>query len=467
MADIYFDEKVDKIKLRSERPVEWEKIDSRQKWESYKSSIDNHQNPEAAEIVNGDGMLVIPGAVDGHVHFNTPGYETREDFEHGSGAAIAGGVTTVIDMPCTSIPPVTCAENFDTKIVALKNRSLTDYALWGGVSGNDFNTSSDLHNRIPKLAGKGIVGFKTYLLSGMSSFTDLSTEQLEQVAVWVKETGLVLAIHAEDKKLVTTRENELRKLGRNNWRAYCTARDSNAELIAVKNAYHIAKKTGCRIHIVHLISKEGLNTIRKAKAEGINMSAETCPHYLYFTQQDFDKPEISAFLKTAPPVKHEEDKAALWQGLNDGTLDFVTTDHAGCIPEVEKSSDNFWDIYGGIPGVEHRVPFMLSEGFKKGRLTLQQTLELLCENPAKFYKLDHCKGKLEPGMDADMVLVDLWQDQTIDARDMHSKGKYTPFEAETFSVCLRQTWLRGRKMCDNGGNLTNDFNYGQFIRSVN
>ncbi|MDH3268629.1 MAG: amidohydrolase family protein, partial [Ignavibacteria bacterium] len=393
---------------------------------------------------------------------DTPGFEDRDDFEHGSTAAAFGGVTTVIDMPCTSLPPVTNKNNFEVKLNALKNRSLVDYSFYGGVCGNDFDNNLNIEEQIKDLTAKGVAAFKTYLISGMNTFTDLDQERILQTAKWIKNTGKPMAIHTEDKKMIVERRDAAKSAGQNNWQAYCSARDDKAEAKAIKLLVNIAEKTGCRIHVVHLSSKLGLDLIREAQSKGLKVTSETCPHYLFFTQKDFDNPKISAFLKTAPPVKHKMDRGALWEGLTDGTLSFVVTDHAGCDPLKEKTSKNFWDVYGGIPGVEHRVPFLLSEGLWKNRLTLSQTIKLLSSNVADYFNLKG-KGYIKEGYDADFALINLWGKQVVKSNEMHSKGKYTPFEGVTFNSVIEKTFLRGELIMNKSGETEKKIGYGKFI----
>ena len=448
LVDVEFNQKIQRILPRVHETVSWQEIATPHQWRKFQEQISlfsPRQYPTDASIYNGKCYLVIPGAIDTHVHFNTPGFEEREDFEHGSLAAAFGGVTTVADMPCTSIPPVTSLEHFHTKLKAINGHSWVDYAFWGGISGIDFKKSKDLRQPIRDLTEAGVVGFKAYLISGMKTFTHLTPGQMLQAAYWIQaiSTGCPLAVHAEDKQLIVKRRAQLQKQGATDWRAYCQARDQKAEEKAIETMIAIARQSKCWIHIVHLSSKAGVGLIRQAREEGLEITTETCPHYLYFTSEDFDDLEIPAFLKTAPPVKTKPDQNALWEGLKDGTISMVTTDHAGCDPEQEKSCENFWEVYGGIPGVEHRVPFMFSEGFKKGRLTLARTIELISTNPAWFCGFSNRKGSLEPGKDADMALVDLWDHQVINSRDMHSKGKYTPFEGVTFDAKVETTFLRG------------------------
>lgn len=458
LAEIYFNNSISEIKYLSDE-FDWKEIETAEKKNHFlsKHKTQNKVNPKA---IDGSFNLIIPGTIDSHVHFNTPGFEQREDFEHASSAAAFGGVTTIIDMPCTSLPPVNSVENFATKLHALQNKSYVDYAFWGGISGIDFENNVDISNQINKLSEAGVVGFKAYLISGMETFTDLNLNQMNQIAKMVFKTGKPLAIHAEDKFLVETRTKQFQKENKNSWIEYCKSRDVLAEEKAIKDMIKIAKASGVKTHIVHLSSKVGLNLISDAQKSGVKITSETCPHYLYFTQNDFNNPKISNYLKTAPPVKFEEDKFALWKGLSDGTLSFVVTDHAGSIPERDKSSENFWNVYGGIPGVEHRVPFLFSEGFLKGRLTLEQTINLLSKNVSNFFGLKK-KGELIKGFDADFALINLWNNEVITANNMHSKGKYTPFEGVQFNATVEKTWLRGSLIAEKdkqiGNRLIGDF----------
>jgi dihydroorotase-like cyclic amidohydrolase len=184
---------------------------------------------------------------------------------------------------------------------------------------------------------------------------------------------------------------------------------------------------------------------------------------LFFTQDDFNNQKISAFLKTAPPVKNKIDRDALWEGLKDETLSFVVTDHAGCDPAKEKSSKNFWEVYGGIPGVEHRVPFLFSEGFLKNRLTLSQTIKLLSSNVADYFNLKN-KGFIKVGFDADFALINLWDKMVVKSEEMHSKGKYTPFEGITFNSVVEKTFLRGELIMNRSGVTEQKIGYGKFIK---
>jgi dihydroorotase-like cyclic amidohydrolase len=282
----------------------------------------------------------------------------------------------------------------------------------------------------------------------------------------IKDNNMILAVHAEDKNRIANRMKYFQSKDQNDWKAYCESRDDIAEEKAIQTLIEIASATKCRIHVVHLSSSKGLAQVRKAQKLGLKITAETCPHYLHFTQKDFENKKIVNYLKTAPPVKQSNDRSALWKGLSAGSLEFVTTDHAGCNPQKEKSSKNFGEVYGGIPGVEHRVPFMFSEGFLKGKLSLQKTIELISTNAAEFFNLKQ-KGKLEIGKDADFALTNLWTSEVIKSRNMHSKGIYTPFENVELNARVEKTFLRGQLIMDRKNNFIVKPGVGKFIRARN
>ena len=459
LADISFDDKIKSVRKITE--LTWDDISTNEKKQRFISEIESKKHLQRKDTIYGNYLLAMPGAIDPHVHFDTPGFEFREDIEHASIAAAFGGVTTIIDMPCTSIPPVTNLENFNTKLQAIRNRSLIDFAFWGGIGGNCF---FDYKKNIFELREAGIAGFKVYTISGMKEFSDLTYDQIKSVAINLAEYGKPMAVHAEDKFIVTSIMNERIKLGKKSWQDYTESRSVEAEVFAVKKLIQIAEETKVKMLIVHLSSGESIKLIQQAISNGVDISAETCPHYLYFTSDDFNKTEIRNYLKSAPPVKDKSDKNQLWKALSENQMAFVSTDHAGCNPDNEKISENFWEVYGGIPGVEHRVPFLFSEGFLKKKITLEQTINLLSTNAAEYFNLG-MKGKLSAGKDADITLIDLWNYQIVDSKKMHSKGKYTPFEKVKFNVVVDKTFLRGELIMDLKNNFVGKIGTGKYIKS--
>lgn len=454
LCDIHFTESIEKIIPRSGHLFEWNEIKDIHQVKRLKEEFPPAKGE--GNVTDGSFLTAIPGCIDPHVHFNTPGFEYRDTFYDASYAAAWGGVTSVIDMPCTSIPPVTTVENFNKKLEAVSGSSFVDYAFWGGVPGNDFDEKKNADN-ILALAGAGVAAFKAYFTSGMYTFTDLTFEQMRITARAVKSSGKILAVHAEDKEMILAEAEKTAPGDMRHWETYCRMRSTGAEVKAVEKMIKISEETGCKVHIVHLSSAAALNLIREARDRGVQITAETCPHYLHFTQESFRDKSIRNYLKTAPPVKSEEDKESLWLGLAEGALNFVATDHAGCDPAREKSSSDFSEVYGGIPGVEHRVPFLFSEGFLKNRLTLEQTVKLLSTNAASFFGLKY-KGELKEEFDADIVLIDCRTSEIISADGMHSKGKYTPFEGFHLGVSVRKTFLRGSIIVDKNSSSVNTLN---------
>ncbi|MBN2016953.1 MAG: allantoinase AllB [Candidatus Cloacimonetes bacterium] len=394
-------------------------------------------------IIDANFCIVLPGAIDPHVHYDDPGFEWREDFYTGTLAAAYGGITIVADMPCTSIPPVINKANLQHKLRIIEKKAIIDFALWGGVSGTELADDSYIRN-MHELNNEGVIGFKTYLISGMEKFNSVNEEQLEKIAVIAKKLNLPVGVHAEDKNLIEQKRAQFQKENSNEIKHYCQTRNIEAEVQAIKTVIRVAEKTGAYFHIVHLSSKNGLKLIGEAQDKGLYITTETCPHFLSFTQDDFE--EQGSILKTAPSIKFKEDRRALWDGLKTGTISFVTTDHAGCDFPREKQTGNIWTDYGGIPGSELMVPYMFSEGFMKGKLDLHQTQKVLCENAANIFGLNTHKGKIEQGKDADFILIDPTGLVVIDQSKLHSKGKYSPFDGRTFKGKIISTYLRGQRI---------------------
>jgi allantoinase len=392
--------------------------------------------PDPATRVDGRGLLLLPGVIDPHTHFDEPGYTSREDFAHGSRGAIAGGVTTVGDMPGTSIPPVTSESALDYKLSCIQPKAYCDFALWGGVSANALK-HTDWQENMASLARRGVIGFKTYTLSGMDSFHHLSYDQFPAVMRCAAEQDTIIGVHAEDAHIVTEATQQV--AGRTDALAYYESRPVAAEVEAIRCTGSIAGETNARLHIVHLSSGSGAREVARLQEQQVDISAETCPHYLAFNIDDLCR--IGPVLKCAPVVKSRSEQDVLWTHL-DSTVSFLATDHAPCTLN-EKRTGNFFSDYGGMPGVELLLPFILTYGYHAGRLTLEQIIRLTSENAARRYRLFPRKGCLEPGSDADFVLVNLNEEYVVDAAALQTKGKFTPFDRELFRGRVRQTWLRG------------------------
>ncbi len=413
--------------------------------------------PSDVEIIDLQGKLLIPGCIDAHVHFNDPGFTEREDFLSGTTAAAYGGITTVIDMPCTSIPAVTNSENLNMKLSVIKPKALIDFALWGGIRGNDLPLKKE---QIQKLWNEGVVGFKIYTISGMETFAALTYKEIENLFKQFSE--ILFAFHAEDEEIINNSisklSDEQMKLPEN----YVKTRPVEAEFKAVKKIISSLEKTN-KIHFVHISSKKSAELILDSKLK-CDVTFESCPHYLQFTCEDL--PILKGRLKTAPPVKFEEDRDYLRNCLNNGTLDFVTTDHAGCDYKTGKENIDFSKVYNGIPGTELLIPYLFSEFYLKEKVDLRRMIELTSEHAAKRYGLFPEKGSLQIGTDADFTIIDLNKNFTVDETRIHSKGKYSPFYNTNFSCSIDKTIVRGNIVFDAEEGILQKPGYGKFIRRL-
>ena len=408
--------------------------------------------------IDAKGNIVFPGFIDPHVHFDDPGFTEREDFETGTRSAAAGGITTIIDMPCTSIPPVISGENFDYKLGIVKPKAYVDFAFWGGVTPEQVE-SGEYKKSLKELKDRGIVGVKFYTISGMELYPRMSVPNMDKAFRLMKELNLVCAVHAEDYHLVDYYSHLMQEVGREDPESWSEGRTYEAEPEAIWSVMGITEKVGNKLHIVHLSTKEGLNIIRWAKVRGLNVSAETCPQYLVFTMKDFKKQ--GSVLKIAPPLRKEEDREELWQGLKDGSIDFVCTDHAaGKYPE-EKSSPDIWKNYAGIPGTQLAVPIMLHYGYHQGRLTLSEVQKLMSENAAKRYGLYPKKGIIKVGGDADFTIVDLDKKWVVEPSKLESKGKYSPLTGKELTGQVYMTIVRGEVVYKENKGIVGTKGYGK------
>jgi allantoinase len=390
------------------------------------------------EILDAEGLMLFPGAIDPHVHFDEPGFTHREDFLHGSSEAARGGVTTVIDMPCTSLPPVTRLEALKNKLAAVSGKAVVDYAFYGGVNGLD--SPAEIEAAVAELAPE-VVGFKCYTVSGMETFTAVSPEQFAHAYQACASAGRPLLLHAEDPAVIQAAQAALAAAcgtATLAWKDYYASRPMTAEVEACAAALRLAGTDPRWLHIVHIGTASAAALVAAAGA-----TCETCAHYLAFDEEDFER--LGAALKTAPPVKEPTQKALLWRQLAEGTISFVTSDHAGA-PGYEKFTGDPLTAYGGIPGTGTLFPYLLSEGLFAKRLTLKRFLEASAGAAAARYGLSRGKGSLEPGKDADFVLVDPEATTTIEPSAMFSKSVITPFAGLRLAGRIAGTFVRGTRV---------------------
>jgi allantoinase len=379
----------------------------------------------ALETVDAGGLRVLPGAVDAHVHFNDPGRADWEGWASGTAAAAAGGTTCVVDMPLNAHPPTVDAASFREKVAAADGSAVTDYALWGGlVPGNV--------PRLAELAELGVVGFKAFMApSGIDDFEAVDDDTLAAGMAEAARLGLPVAVHAEDPARL------LAPAGRG-WRDWAASRPVEAELAAIARALSLAGATGCSLHVVHVSSGRGVRLVTEARARGLDVTCETCPHYLVLDEDDLEA--LGAVAKCAPPLRARADRDDLRAELAAGAIDLVASDHSPSPPSM-KAGDAF-AAWGGISGCQSLVALALTENVPHA---------LVSECPAGRFRLPG-KGRLEPGADADVVLVAPveWELHEDDLRYRH---KQSPYVGRRLRGRVVRAWLRGRPIGEQRGQL--------------
>ncbi|UAK16346.1 allantoinase AllB [Sporolactobacillus terrae] len=400
------------------------------------------------------GQYILPGLIDVHVHSRDPGPTYKEDFFTSTQAAAAGGITTIFDMPNTT-PPTRDAASYHAQVDNLTPKAHVDFGLWGIALGPMNNAS------LPELHNAGVIGIKyfwgyavnknTFQLTynyepGMTDvLPPLSDGEVYQIFQNVAKTGNVLAIHGEDSSLIQVLTEQVKKSGRDDYEALLDGRPNLAEEVTVQMGTAFSRASGAKLHVLHVTTAEAVVAIRRAQAQGAPVSAETCPHYLFLSNEDY--PTVGAVMKIYPPVKYKKDQQALWQAINDGTITIISSDHAP--HTAEEKSGSLWKIPAGMPGTETMAPLMLN-AVNEGRLSLQKLTALMSENPAKRFGIYPRKGSLEVGTDADITIVDLNKETTIKAANLHSKSKVTAYDGWRVKGIPVQTIVRGETIMKNG-----------------
>ena len=383
----------------------------------------------AAEQIDASGWLVLPGVIDAHVHFNEPGRADWEGFATGSAAVAAGGGTCFIDMPLNAHPPTIDGFAFDAKLAAALGSSLTDFAFWGGlVPGN--------LGELGALATRGVVGFKAFMCpSGIDDFAYADDATLREGMARAAELGLPVAVHAEDAELTQRLAAAATGTG---WRDFVASRPVGAELEAIGRAIGLAEETRCSLHVVHVSSGRGIRLVTEAKARGINVTCETCPHYLLFTEEDLDG--LGAVGKCAPPLRPAAERDDLWAELAAGSIDLLASDHSPA-PAALKTGDDFFAIWGGISGCQSLLAALLPEARRRD-VALERLVRGVTVVPAERFRLPG-KGRLEPGYDADFSLVDLAAPVPLRSADLEYRHRHSPYVDRVPQARVRRTVLRG------------------------
>jgi allantoinase len=410
---------------------------------------------EGGEEVDATGLYVLPGVIDGHVHFREPGpMEYKEDWPHGSTAAVMGGVTTVLDMP--NVTPLTSnVEGAQIKKDIADGRSYCDYGFFAVVL-------QDNVDDIAPLAESGlVVGYKVFLGTTIGNIPAPDDGVLLDAFQEITKTGLRIGFHAENDQIMSHLIEKLKAEGRSDPRAHVDSRPAIAEVESIQRMGLFGHHTGTRLHIYHLSSKDGLDMIDEWRAKGVDYTTETGAHYCFLTADDME--HLGSVLRMNPPVREPGHGDALVQGLVDGRVEMIATDHSPHTAE-EKKNDDIWKAISGFCGVENSVRLFLTYGVNAGRMTLQQFARATSEGPAKVWDLYPRKGAIQVGSDADLTIIDLAKEDVVEAARMHSKNNTNPFEGHRTTGGAAATIVRGHVVMRDGQLLGQPT--GQMVKTV-
>lgn len=390
----------------------------------------------ARETIDASDLHVFPGVIDSHVHFNEPGRTDWEGFDTGSAALAAGGGTCFFDMPLNSSPPTLDGKSFDLKLAAAQINSRTDFALWGGL------TPANLDG-MEELADRGVIGFKAFMCnSGIDDFARADEQTLWRGMQIAARLGLPVAVHAEDEAMTARLSAKAIASGRTSYRDYVRSRPPEAEVAAITLAVRLARETGCSLHIVHVSTPEGARAAALG-ADGYNVTCETCPHYLWFTQEDLF--EVGAPLKCAPPLRDAESIHALREYVRNGLIATIGSDHSPAPVSMKVSADAF-AVWGGVAGVQSTLAALLSVD---PSLQYTRIAAVTSAHVAHRFGIPR-KGEIAVGMDADLALVNVGAQYTLTRDLLLDRHKLSPYVGRTFRAMVMRTLVRGHTVFREG-----------------
>ncbi len=394
---------------------------------------------DPAHAIDARELVVLPGLVDSHVHANEPGRTDWEGLETATRAAAAGGITTVVDMPLNSLPPTNTPAALALKRAAATSKVTCDVAFWGGaVPGNA--------GEFAALVDGGVCGFKAFTIdSGVPEFPPLDEPALAGALAECVRLGATLIVHAEAAGPIAAAAPHGTPRSYASW---LSSRPQAAEVEAITTLVRLMRAHGGQVHVVHLSAADALPVIAAAQAEGLALSAETCPHYLALTAEDI--PDGATLCKCAPPIREAENRERLWAGLAKGTIALVASDHSPSPPDGKAlDTGDFGKAWGGVSSLGLGLPVVWTEAARRGH-TLVDVVRWMALAPARLVGLDDRKGALAPGMDADFCLFDPDAEWTVEPAQLHMRHKITPYAGKTLRGRVRSTWLRGERIYEDG-----------------
>ena len=394
--------------------------------------------PAGMALTDAGSDVVMPGNVDAHVHVNEPGRTDWEGFETATRAAAAGGVTTIVDMPLNSIPPTTTVEGFEEKLKAAEGQSSIDVAFWGGVVPGNVGELAPLIDR-------GVRGFKCFLIhSGVDEFPHVTESDLRIAMPELARLKSFLLVHAEVAGPMDAAAPTLAGLDGRLYETFLRSRPRQSENEAIDTMVRLCRETGCRVHIVHHSSSDALPALQAARAEGLPITVETCPHYLTFAAEEI--PDGATHYKCCPPVRERENREKLWEALADGTIDMVVSDHSPCTPALKlQESGDFVNAWGGISALQFGLPVMWTNLKQRG-FAIEDLTRLMSAAPAKLAGLEDRKGRLAAGYDADIVVWDPEAEFKVTRETIEHKHKLTPYEGMKLNGVVKMTFCGGRQV---------------------
>jgi allantoinase len=399
--------------------------------------------------IDARGLHVFPGLIDAHLHFNEPGRTEWEGAATGSHALAAGGGTLFFDMPLNSSPCTVDAAEVDRKRAALESSSITDFALWGGLIPGSLG-------QMAAMAEHGVVGFKAFMCdSGLPEFPCADDETLKNGMREAARLDVPVAVHAESQEMTLMLTAAM---AGSTAKDFLKSRPVAAELEAISRAIELAGETGARLHIVHVSTGSGVARAAEARARGVDVSVETCPHYLFFTEEDLDALDVAG--KCAPPLRDAAEHGKLWNEVLDGRVELIASDHSPSDPSLKKAGD-FRTSWGGVAGVQSTLAVLLERGLDGRRLRFEQIAALIAANPARRFRIPS-KGTLSVGNDADLLLLDPSRSYTLGPDQLLQRHKMSPYLGFEFTGVVVRTIRRGEAIFMDGKIVTET--KGRFVR---